>query len=186
MDANKYILIGIPNCGKSTLGRRAADALGWPFYDTDLMACEKLGIRNALDQFRAAFNGSIMTAQRAAVIELAGLNSAAVIATGAEVALMPGCATQLRRMGAIIHIRREQEHILSNMANDGEPRLVLRNNTDGTEVVMREEAVKLYARELSQYEVLADWTLDNNESEDAGLEKLIALINDLEIKSTQP
>ena len=171
----KYILIGIPNCGKSTLGRRIADALRLPFYDTDLMALERLGIQNLLDQFRAAFNGSLMVAQQEAVRELAELDSAAIIATGAEVALMPGCATRLSRMGTIIHIRRAPEIILADIASDSN-QLILVDKTTGTEEVMRKKAVKGYAQEISQYESLADLTLENDGSEDDGFEKLIALI----------
>lgn len=177
MTGNKFILIGIPNCGKSTLGRRATEVLGLPFYDTDVMACERLGIRHVLDQIRATFNGSLMLAQQEAVLELAGLDSAAIIATGAEIALMPDCAEVLRCIGTVIHIRRDRENIFSDMANDGKKRLILRNETNGTEVVMREESVKLYAKELSQYEALANLAIDNNGSEDTGLEKLVALLN---------
>jgi len=176
LKTNKYILIGIPNCGKSTLGRRAADILKLPFYDTDLMAHERLEIRNPVDMFRAALNGSFMTAQREAVDELAELKSAAVIATGAEIALMPYCAARLRQMGTVIHIRRKPENVLVDVAS-GDSRLVLKNMTTGTEVVMREESVKLYAQEISQYEALADLTLENNGTEDEGLEKLITLLN---------
>jgi shikimate kinase len=35
-----YILIGMPNSGKSTLGKKAADALGMQFYDTDKLATD--------------------------------------------------------------------------------------------------------------------------------------------------
>jgi len=172
---NKYILIGIPHCGKSTLGRRAADTLQLPFYDTDLMACERLEIRNPLDQFRANFNGSFMIAQREVVYELGELDSDAIVATGAEVALMPGCAARLRHMGTVIHIQRKTEIVLADIANDGN-QLVMRDMEDGTEFVMQEKAVKLYAQELSQYEALADLTLENDGTEDEGLENLIALI----------
>jgi len=172
---NKYILIGIPHCGKSSLGRRAADILQLPFYDTDLMAYKRLGVRNPLDQFRAAFNGSFMTAQREVVYELTELDTDAIIATGAEIALMPGCDTRLRRMGTVIHIRRNLEAVLADITNDDD-QLIMRNVKTGEEEIMREKSVKLYAQELSQYEELADLTLENDGSEDDGLEKLIALI----------
>ena len=174
----KFILTGIPDCGKSTLGQRAADILQLPFYDTDIMACEQLGIRNIVDQFRASFNGSIITAQWEAVDELARLDSDAVIATGAEVALQPVCTGRLRRMGTIIHIRRSQETILAAIVKDGK-QLVLHEKTSGTKIVMREQAVKLFSEELPQYESLADLTMENDGSEDEGVEKLVALIKPL-------
>ena len=117
-----------------------------------------------------------MIAQREAVDELADLDSAAIIATGAEVALMPACATKLCHIGTVIHLRRKAETVLADIAKDGS-QLVLRDMTDGTEVVMREKTVKLYAQEILQYDALADLTLENDGTEDEGLEKLIALIN---------
>ena len=176
---NKYILIGIPNCGKSTLGRRTADALQLPFYDTDLMACEQLKISNPVDQFRAAFNGSIITAQIEAIDELTELNSDAIIATGAEVALIPRCAACLRRMGTVIHIRRSPEIVLADMANSSESRFVLQDVASGTKIAMREEAVRMYAQDLAKYERLSSLTIDNNGNEDTGVEKLVALINSI-------
>ncbi|MGL4942233.1 MAG: shikimate kinase, partial [Thermoguttaceae bacterium] len=158
-------------------GRRAADCLKLPFFDTDVMACERLEIGNVLEQFRATLNGSFMWAQQKAVHELSELADAAIIATGAEIALMPGYAYNLRRMGTVIHIRRDREIILADMANDGKNRSTMQDMQTGTEVVMREQAVRLYAQELSQYETLAHYTLDNNGSEDVGLENLLAIIN---------
>ena len=172
---NKYILIGIPDCGKSTLGRRVAETLNLPFYDTDLMACERLGIKDPIDQLLANINGSFVIAMQKVVDEIAVFDSAAVIATGAEVALMPDCAVKLRQMGTIVHIRRKSESILTDIAN-GSSRFVLRDMDDGTEIGMRERTVKLYAKEISQYDALADVTLENDGTEDEGLEKLLALI----------
>ena len=171
----KFFLIGIPNCGKTTLGRRAAGTLQLPFYDTDVMACERLGTGNPVDQILAHFNGSFIRAQWKAVEELVELDSDAIIATGAEVALQPVCATRLRHTGTVIHIRRNPEAILAEIAKDGN-QLILREETSEKEVVMQEEAVKLYSEELSQYESLADLTMENDGSEDDGFDKLIALI----------
>jgi len=173
----KYFLIGIPNCGKSTLGRLTADIMKLPFFDTDAMACERLKVESAIDLFRAAFNSQFMIAQRAAIIELAELDGDAIIATGAEVALMPGCAGRMRAMGKIIHVKRKPEIVLSDLRNSGKSRFVLHDVTNGTEIDMQENAVKLYMKEYSQYEAIADLSLDNNESEHEGVQKLILLIN---------
>jgi len=175
---NKYILIGIPNCGKSTLGRRVSEILQLSFFDTDTMARDMLKIENPIDLFRTAFNGQILLAQQKAIYELAALDSPAIIATGAEVALIPECAKLMKCMGTIIHIERKLENAIDGLKNN-ESRLVLRNVTNGTEIDMQEKAVKLYAQELSQYEALADLTLENDDSEDEGVEKLINIINSI-------
>ena len=175
---NKYFLIGIPNCGKSTLGQRAADILRLPFFDTDVMACEKLGTQSVLDQIRAGINGSMMVAQLKVVDELVALDSDAIVATGAEIALMPRCAPQIRKAGTVIHVVREPELILADMRNAGGSKWVMQDREGGEEIVMRERAVELYAKDISQYNALADVMLENNGSEDAGVEKLIALIKE--------
>jgi len=173
----KYFLIGIPNCGKSTLGRLAADIMKLPFYDTDTMACERLKLESAIDIFKAAFNSQFVSAQRAAIIELAELEGDAIIATGAEIALMPECAGCMRTIGTIIHIKRKPEIVLSDLQNSGKRSVVLRNVKDGTEIDMQKTAVELYMKEYSQYKAIADLSLDNNGSEDEGVQKLIMLIN---------
>lgn len=172
---SKYILIGIPNCGKSTLGRRAADFLQLPFFDTDVMASESLGIKNFAGQFRANIDGSFVRAQRNAFFEILALESDAVIATGAEAALIPDCAVFMRRKGTVIHIQRDQEVILADVANDSR-RMILKDVNNGKEIDMQAHTVKLYAEEIPQYVALAHLTIDNNGTEEEGLEKLVALI----------
>ena len=173
----KYFLIGIPNCGKTTLGRLAADIMKLPFFDTDEMTVEKLKLENPIDIFRSVFNMRFISAQRAAIIELAGLEGNAIIATGAEVALEPECAGRMRAAGTIIHIKRKPEIVLSDLRSSGKSRLVLRNVTNGTEIDMQEGAVNLYMEEFSQYEAIADLVLENNGTEDEGVQKLVMLIN---------
>ena len=149
-----------------------------PFFDTDVMACEKLGTQNVLDQIRATMNGSMWSAQQKVIDELVALDSDAIIATGAEIALMPRCAVQLRKAGTVIHVLREPEIILTDMRNTGGSKWVMHDKDGGEEIVMRERAVELYAQDISQYDALADVLFENNGSEDAGVEKLIALITE--------
>jgi shikimate kinase len=182
---SKYILIGIPNCGKSTLGRRTADILNLPFFDTDSMAMDILNIESPADILKFSFNGRFLAAQYKAVTELVELDGRAVIATGAEVALMPECAKLMQNSGTVIHIRRKPELVLTDLRRSGKGGLVLRNVTDGTEINMQEGAVSLYAQEYRHYERLAHLTLENNGSEDEGVDKLLAIINLLESISTQ-
>ncbi|MDR2922443.1 MAG: hypothetical protein LBU85_03755 [Treponema sp.] len=172
----KYFLIGVPNCGKSTLGRLTADIMKLPFYDTDKMAVNKVPIESASDIFRSVFNQQFLSAQRDALIKLAKLHGEVLIATGAEISLMPECANRMRKTGTIIHIKRKPEIILENMRNSGSRKIVLREESKGTEIDMQEMAVKLYMKEYSQYEAIADLSMDNNGSENEGVQTLMALI----------
>ena len=56
----KYILIGIPGCGKTTLGKLAAEMLGIQFFDTDEIFLEKLSLSDTTDIFRMALNGQFI------------------------------------------------------------------------------------------------------------------------------
>jgi len=173
---NKYILIGIPNSGKSTLGKRAAEKLRLPFYDTDKMVTDKLS--DPSDLFRMAFNGQFLAEQIKIIFKLAKHKGAAIIATGAEVALIPECAALMKTMGTIIHVQRKPDILLEEYKKSGRRGMVMRDQ-NGKELNMEEEAIKSYAQEYSKYEALADLSLENDGTEDEGLERLLELINTL-------
>jgi CTP-dependent riboflavin kinase len=82
----------------------------------------------------------------------------------------------MRAIGTVIHVKRSTEKILENLQNV-KPRVVLREVTKGTIIGMNEEGIKLYMQEYSQYEAIADLSLDNNGSIDEVVQKLIILIN---------
>ena len=178
----KYILIGIPNCGKSTLGKRSAETLRMPFFDTDLLAVEKMNLEHPAEIFRFAFNGRFLTEQYNVMIDLAAHKGTAIIATGAEIALMPECADLIKKMGTIIHIKRKPSILLNDYKNSGKRGIVMRqekrngDEESEIEIDMQEENIKIYAKEITRYEALANLTLENNGSEDEGLERLIELI----------
>jgi len=169
----KYYLIGIPNSGKTTLGSRAAEKLRLPFYDTDTMLCDR--ISNPLDLFKMALNGKFLAEQIKIVSKLAKLNGKAIIATGAEAALSPECASLMKASGTIINIKRKPDVLLEEFKKSGKRGMIMQEE-GGEEINMQEEAIKLYAKECSQYEALADLSFENDGTEDEGLEKLLNLL----------
>jgi len=176
---NKIFLIGIPGSGKTTLGRRTADILQIPFFDTDIMAQNNIGEVSIADIVRPSLSMSYVKEQLKAIALIAEMNTSALVATCAEVALMPKCITHMNNIGYIIHIKRDPEIIVEFIRNNEQQKLMLRNETTGTELVMQEEAVRLYAKEISEYNRVANLTLDNNGTEDEGVEKLKYLIEKL-------
>ena len=177
MKSEKIFLIGIPNSGKTTLGRRAAEKLRIPFYDTDLIICEKLD--NPLDLFRMAFSGHFAAEQIKIISKLAKLKGKALIATGAEAALSPECASLMKAGGTIINIKRKPDILLEEFKKSGNRGMIMKEE-NGEEICMQEEAIRLYAKECSQYEALADLSFENDGTEDEGLEKLLKLIENSE------
>jgi len=173
----KFFLIGIPNCGKSTLGRLTADILKLPFFDTDTMACDRLKPEGSDSIFSWAFSRRFADAQHAAMAELTKIDGDAIIATGAEIALMSECVQSMRTMGTIILIKRNPELVLEDLRNNGKRKIVLRDEANGMEIDMQENFIKHYMDNYSQYESIADLSLDNNGNEEEGVQKLVMLIN---------
>jgi shikimate kinase len=176
-EMEKIILIGVPGSGKSTLGRRVADVMQLPFFDTDTLMIEKIKSDRLADFIRMAFNGQFLIAQKKIMTELSHHKGPAIISTGAEVALIPECAALMKKMGTIIHIQRKPEIVLEDMRKDSRKGVVMTVN--GKEVDRHEETIRLYMEDYSEYEVLADLTLENNGTEDEGLEKLVNMLSSL-------
>jgi len=181
----KYFLIGIPDSGKSTLGKLAADILEFPFYDTDIMASKQVDFKSFANIFTSDFGQKFMDAQLSAIIETAKLDGNAIISTGAEVSLVPECVRYMRNNGTIIHIKRNPELIMERLKNRKGRKIVLRDAKTGTEIDMQQDAVKRYMEEYSKYEAIADLSMENNKSEDKGARKLVVLINKCQLKNNE-
>jgi shikimate kinase len=173
---NKFFLVGIPGCGKSTLGKHVAERLKMPFYDTDDMAVNKIGKPSVNDLFRYHYHERLREEQINAVIEISNLNDPAIVATGAEIALIYECVKTMKNVGYIINIKREVQSIIDDLKESTGSRLVLVDENNGTKINMQEKAVILYSEHLSEYKTAADLNMNNNGSEDEGVERLEFLI----------
>ena len=101
------ILIGMPGCGKTTVGKALADALGRPFYDADAVLEQRLGM--SIPDFFAKYGESSFRDAETEVLQELGKQSALVLATGG------GCVTRaenyplLHQNGQIIRVQRPLE-----------------------------------------------------------------------------
>lgn len=138
------ILIGMPGCGKTTLGRALALDLGRPFYDADDLVEARVGMD--IPALFAAQGEEGFRRQETAVLEELGKSSGAVIATGG------GCVTRqenyplLHQNGRIIWVRRA----LDALPSEGRP-LSLANT-----------AQSLYEQRKGQYLAFSDAQVDND------------------------
>ena len=143
-EMQNLILIGMPGCGKTTVGRALAAALHRPFADADELLEQRLGCSCA-DFLRRAGEDAFRRAETAVLAEL-GKRSGCVIATGG------GCVTReenyplLHQNGRILRLRRD----LSRLAVDGRP---LSAATD---------LATLSARREPHYRRFSDGEIDNN------------------------
>ena len=94
--------------------------------------------------------------------------------------MIPGCAEVLKSIGFIIHIKRKAEIIIQKLKNSANSRLVLVNQNDGSILDFSKKSVESFLEDIPHYEAVADFTIDNDGSEDDGVNKLVALIQTID------
>jgi len=174
MQPNKYVLIGIPNSGKSTIGQRAAKKLKIPFYNTDLLACERLNLDNPAKLFLTSSIMRLFEEKSKLLAELAKLDRSAIIEVWPESALRPTDVKAMKKIGKIIYIKREMKDAIAGVKKSSG--MVFHNLTTGKKIHAQSEMINLYGKELHHLEALADLTLENNGSLDEAVEKLAEMI----------
>ncbi|MGI6257139.1 MAG: shikimate kinase [Anaerovoracaceae bacterium] len=150
------VLIGMPGCGKSTLGKKAADRLQMDFFDTDLEIARRTG-RRPKDIIQEEGEAVFRQIEGEVVAELAKEHGR-VIATGGGVVLSEENMAALKQNGRIIYIRRP----LHCLARSGRP------------LSANMEALKKMSQVRTPlYEQYADEVVENTGTLDDGIELLI-------------
>lgn len=106
-----FVLIGMPSCGKTTLGTRLAQKLCLSFIDTDDCFFEKTNF-TAGDYIKAQGEDSFRKIESEIINEVSKIN-AQVIATGGGAVLNPNNVTALKRNGIIIFIDRDIDKLIT-------------------------------------------------------------------------
>ncbi len=146
-------LIGFMGAGKSTVGRRVADALGMPFIDLDEQIERSTG-RSVADIFAADGEQSFRAAESAALASLEDVEPA-VIACGGGVVEDDANRRVLKELGRVIHLRVEADEALARIGDtSGRPLLA-----HGDAVAM---ASTLLAARETLYRTAADAVVDTS------------------------
>jgi shikimate kinase len=166
---NNYVLIGLPGCGKTTLGQRAAEELGLDFYDIDKLIVKALGDSALFLTLLTSYTGK----ETQLLKELSDTVERSVIATGGSVLSFDRNIPILKSLGHILFIDRDPKILLAS------------NRSHYVMKVNGEEPVNLDTLNVKshmdlQYADIADITVENNGDEDAGLANLISAIKGLE------
>ncbi len=159
-EMENLILVGMPGCGKSTVGKALAERLGREFRDADQMIAERAG--RSIPEIFAAEGEHGFRARETEILGELGKQSGLVVATGG------GCVTReenyplLHQNGTIYFLERD----LSKLPKEGRP-LSQKNSLEA-----------MYEARLPLYRRFADRTVDNNrESPDYAVE---AILRDME------
>lgn len=109
-------LVGMPGCGKSTVGRQLARRLGWPFVDSDARIEERLGcsIRSFFEQQgEAAFRD----VEQQVLVELTQ-SSPCVLATGGGALLREVNRQLLASRTHVVYLRSTPDELYRRLRHD--------------------------------------------------------------------
>jgi len=110
-------LIGMPGCGKSTVGRMLAQALGRPLADTDKLIEAAAGDDRSIPEIITEDGEGQFRRLETRVLSEAAKQSGTVIATGGGVVTRTENLILLRQNSLIVYLKRE----LSELITDGRP-----------------------------------------------------------------
>ena len=97
---NNVILIGMPGCGKSTLGVLLAKSLGMTFLDTDLVIQDRE--HALLSQLIRTHGSDGFLALEGSICAQLDVNNS-VIATGGSVVYEPKAMAHLSQLGTVVY-----------------------------------------------------------------------------------
>ena len=138
------ILIGMPGCGKSTVGKALDDLLDRPFVDCDREMEKVIGMSVA--DYITRYGEEAFRAEETAMLTQLGKTSGLVIATGGGCVTRPENYPRLHQNGTMIFLERE----LSKLPKKGRP------------LSLRGSLQDMYTIRLPMYRRFADVTVAND------------------------
>ncbi len=158
-DTENIILIGMPGCGKSTLGKAVAALTGREFVDCDEEIVRAVG--KAIPQIFAEEGEEGFRALETAVLSDIAKKSGLVIATG-------GGVVTRERNRPLMH---QNGHILFlDIAPDNLP-------TDGTPLSHKKTPAVVYAERLPLYRAMADEIIPISRDIDENISKIMEVLS---------
>lgn len=157
------LLIGMPGCGKSALGRQVARQAGLDFVDMDDWVQTLSG--QSIPQLFAQGEEVFRDWETAACRDLAQ-RSDTIIAAGGGVVVRPQNIDYFRPRSTIIYINRPVEQIAQGIDRTSRP-------------LLKEDAERLfvlYEQRRALYEQAADQTLFNTGTQQAAQEALLRMV----------
>ncbi|WP_303857325.1 shikimate kinase [Aminicella lysinilytica] len=145
---SNIILIGMPACGKSTVGVVLAKTMNKGFVDTDLLIQQKEG-RRLQEIIDAEGNDYFRRVERSVLLDFNG--SGQVVATGGSAVYFEDAMEHFRRDGVVVYLKVSLDNILERMNNI---------RTRGISIDKGQTIEELYLERAPLYEKYADITVD--------------------------
>ncbi len=150
------VLVGMPGCGKTTIGTLLAENLGLEFIDTDDLIVEKYG--NITDIFKAKGESGFRDIESEIIKDISAF-SGKIIATGGGAVLRKENINALKQNGKIYFLDRPLESL------QGTPDRPLSQNNEALK--------KLYEERYDIYRECADVRINENITPKAAVRRII-------------
>ena len=138
------VLIGMPGCGKSTVGKALAAQLGKKFTDADLITEEIAGM--PIPEIFDRFGEDIFRNYETAALSKLGMLSGLVIATGGGCVVRERNYPLLHQNSTIVWLKRN----ISSLPTDGRP------------LSQQQKLSEMYQIRKPLYEAFADYEINND------------------------
>ena len=152
------ILIGMPACGKSTVGVLAAKTLGYRFIDSDLIIQERDG-RRLHRIIREEGQAGFLQIEEAVNLTLGNDTVASVIATGGSAVYSEAAMAHFKEIGTVVYLRLSFETVQRRLGNFTHRGVVMPEG-----YTLRD----LYDERCALYEQYADITVDEGQTDRIG------------------
>ena len=152
------ILIGMPACGKSTVGVLAAKTLGYRFVDSDLIIQERTGKklhRIISEEGREGF----LAIEEAVNLTLGNDASPSVIATGGSAVYSEAAMAHFKSVGKVVYLRLSYASVKKRLGNFTHRGVVMPEG-----YTLRD----LYDERCALYERYADIVIDEAKTDNIG------------------
>lgn len=155
MKADNFILTGFMGSGKSTIGKKLANAFGYTFLDTDELLEKQFG-KTIREVFENEGEEYFRTCETELLNNLITTCKGAVISTGGGMPMRDENVALLKKLGTVVYLDVKIETILDRLKNDTKRPLL-----QGSE--FEQKTRMLYEQRVSKYRSSADFCLVTEE-----------------------
>ena len=161
---NNIYLIGMPGCGKSTIGKIVSEKLNLKHIDADEYLENKYS--QTIPEIFDLYGEDDFRQKESEVIRELSNMSGVLVSTGGGVVVKEINKNSMKKSGIIVFIDTSPENILNNSSLSGRPLL-----KDKTRIY------DIYNSRINAYKDFADITIVNNSSIEAAANKIINYFN---------